>query len=137
MATDLKTNAQKAYDKHCRFEDQLINYRLTWLLASEALLFAGFGAIMSSDKVGTDKIDYVTSVFIFVGLWLAGLTFVSVLAAVVANLVYYCKLKKEKNEHGDVTLGVFPTSTVAAWIVTCLIPVTFAVGWLLIWKYSR
>jgi len=145
MATDLKTDAQKAYDKHCQFEDQLINYRLTWLLASEALLFAGFGAIMSSDKVGPDKIDKLTSVFIIVGLSLAVLTFVSIVAAVLANFVYYGKLNKEnygklnkeKGEDEDLTLGVFRPSTITAWIVACAIPVVFAVGWLLIWIYSR
>jgi hypothetical protein len=92
---------------------------------------------MSSNKVGPDKIDNLTSVFIFVGLVLADLTFVSIVAAVLANLVYYGKLNKEKDEDEDFTLGVFPPSTIAAWIVACAIPVVFAVGWLLIWNYSR
>jgi hypothetical protein len=137
MATDLKTNAQKKFNEHCHFEDQLINNRLTWLLTSEALLFAGFGVIMSSDKVGLEKIDHWTFTFFVVGLSLAGLTFVSIVAAVLANLVYYCKLKKEKNEDENLTLGVFPPSTVAAWFVACAIPIAFAAGWLLIWIYNR
>jgi hypothetical protein len=144
MATDLKTDAQKAYDEHCEFEDQLINNRLTWLLASEALLFASFGLIMSSDKVGPEKIDDWTLIFFVVGFWLAGLTFVSIVAAVLANVVYFFKLKKKKKKYEELTLGyeeltlgVFPPSTVAAWIVACLIPLAFAAGWLLIWIYNR
>jgi hypothetical protein len=137
MATDLKTNAQKEFNEHCEFEDQLINNRLTWLLASEALLFASFGLIMSSDKVGPEKIDNWTFTFFVVGLSLAGLTFVSIVAAVLANLVYFFNLKKKKKKYEELTLGVFPPSTVAAWIAACLVPVVFAVGWLLIWKYSR
>jgi hypothetical protein len=136
MATDLKTDAQRAYDEHCQFEDQLINYRLTWMLASEALLFAGFGAIMSSDKVGQDKIDFLTYVFIIVGLSLAGLTFVSVLAAVVANVTYWFRLRKKKKKYEKLRLGVWGATTITAWIVACLIPVVFAVGWLLIWIYT-
>jgi hypothetical protein len=136
MATDLKTDTQKAYDEHCEFEDQLINNRLTWLLASEALLFASFGLIMSSDKVGPEKIDNWTLIFFFVGLSLAGLTFVSIVAAVLANLVYFFKLKKKKKKYEELTLGVFPPSTVAAWIVACLIPLAFAAGWLLILIYN-
>src|SRR5687767_12681110 len=103
MATDLKTNAQKKFNKHCQFEDRLINNRLTWLLTSEALLFAGFGVILSSDKVGSEKIDKLTFTVFLVGLSLAVLTFVSILAAVIANLVYYRKLKKEKNEDENLT----------------------------------
>jgi hypothetical protein len=93
--------------------------------------------ILSSDKVGSEKIDNLTFTFFLVGLSLAVLTFVSILAAVIANLVYYGKLKKEKNEDENLTLGVFCPSTFAAWFVACAIPVTFAFGWLLIWKYSR
>jgi hypothetical protein len=86
--------------------------------------------IVSSDKVGPEKIDNLTSPFIVVGLLLAGLTSLSVLAAVVANVQNRRKLRKYDN---DLSLGVWAPTTITAWIVACAIPLAFAVGWVLIW----
>src|SRR5256885_1056039 len=126
----MKTDEQKEFDEHCKFEDELINNRLTWLLASESLLFAGYGVILTSDKVDPAKIKLWTAPFLVVGLALSGLIFLSILAAVFANVHNWRKLKKKKS---TVSLGVYPPATIVAWIVTCLVPLAFAAGWILIW----
>jgi hypothetical protein len=126
----MKTTEQIEYDEYCKFEDGLINNRLGWLLASESLLFAGYAAIVSSDKLTDEHVVRLTTPLLIVGITVAVLIFLSILAAVLANVHNWHKLNKPDQK---VSLGVYPPSTTTAWVATCLIPLTFATGWILIW----
>jgi hypothetical protein len=123
------TPAQREYDDHCQFEDQLINHRLTWLLASEALLFAGYGAIQSSDRFSQGQVSTLTTPLFVVGLVISILIFLSVLAAAAANLHNWRDLKADDPK---VTLGVRAYTTIVGWGVAASLPLVFALGWLLI-----
>lgn len=125
----MNTEEQRQFNEHCAFEDTLINNRLTWLLASESLLFAGYGGIASIDKLDLDQIARLTIPFSAVGIALAILIFVSIVAAVAANIYNYHRLQERDP---TISLGVYPCATVTAWVVTCLVPLAFVAGWMLL-----
>ena len=92
-------------------EEILINHRITWLLASQSLLFAGFGWIKKDDNslaLILANLGLATSAFILLGI----------LAAVSAQFILI------KNKH-----YVWLPATIAGWITAIGLSAAFVVAW--------
>ena len=127
----MPSEAQIRYDEHCKFEDQLIANRLSWLLTSESILFAGYGVILRGDM--TSKYQ-ASRIFFIVGITVSILIFVGILAAVLANVHHRRDLQKESDE--KIRFGIRTYTTVTGWSVALLLPVVFIIAWLCLHRLS-
>ena len=130
----MPTEAQIRYDEHCKFEDQLIANRLSWLLTSQSILFAGYGVILRGDITRTYQVS-ASRIFFIVGLTVSLLIFVGILAAVLANLHHKRDLHKEFPDK-KIHLGIRAYTTVTGWSVALLLPVVFIIAWLCLPRLS-
>lgn len=123
-----QAEAEDAYYELSHHEDDLINQRLTWLIASQSLLFAGYAVLLTAEreKVEASKhlLDALAKWLPLLGVGLAALAFIGVLAAVVASTILKVRYKRP-------TFGVHWSTTWAGWVVALLFPVLFAAAWLL------
>ena len=98
-------------------EETLIDQRMTWSLASQALLFSGFGWI---DK-GDVELAAVAWILSGVGLATSSFILVGILAAISAQIVIM-------RQHGQ--FYVWLPATIAGWVAAAGLPFTFIVGWI-------
>ena len=84
----------KFYERE-RFEHELINRRLTWLLTSQTILFAAYGVALPS---GPNVADIFLKVTAISGTLIAGLILLGVLAAILAKA--YCLEGLSKDRSG-------------------------------------
>jgi branched-subunit amino acid transport protein len=98
-------------------EETLIDQRMTWSLASQALLFAGFGWI---DK-GNVELAAVARILSYVGLVTSSFILIGILAAISAQIV----LMKNSGQ-----FYVWLPATIAGWVAVVGIPFTFIVAWI-------
>jgi hypothetical protein len=122
------------------FEHSLINHRITWLITSQALLFAALGLVLAAPVLKLVK------VISWVGLAICIVMLLGLLASMTAKYLCYRDYKKFFQEvvepssgppwglHGVRRLSIhfgMRTSTTALGIVADLaVPVIFAVAWL-------
>lgn len=118
-------------------EDHLVNYRLTWLLVSQTLLFAAYGTLLDVlldkqkglDGANRDVVLYmVQSILPWVGMSIAALVLLGVLAALLAM----AKLAYDSSklvEHEEMRMDVSILTTALGWLSGGLFPVIFLVAW--------
>ncbi len=112
-----------------KHEDELINHRLSWLLVSQTILFAGYGLVSG----GSDGEGYtLSSEALRIGgmiPWLGLGTSLAILIGVGAAAWALWKLKKQyPNERLDVST---PT-TILGWTCAGSLPVLFVVAWIVL-----
>jgi hypothetical protein len=109
------------YSARLKFEHELINRRVTWLLTSQSILFAAYGVALKAPAPWFLRTVAVTggaiSVFIFVGI----------LAAFAAK---YCTWRDFKNS-GNPTepFWVRTSITYIAFIPEFAMPIVFTIAW--------
>ena len=132
LALELEKNARARW----WHEDGLVNHRLSWLLVSQALLFAAFGSLSKPLVPGGSQPAIVfteaTRLIPLIGIAIAAMILVATVAACWAQY----KLKMEyKNQIPGFELGVSTATTLLGWSPSILIPVAFAASWAWLGQY--
>jgi hypothetical protein len=115
-------------DQKLRFEHDLLNRYLTWLLSSESVLFAAYGLTFAKDATLGDPM-FFRQVTAGSGLAIAIVILVGVVAGIMAKLI----IRREANLP---QLGVRTWITAMALLADISLPLTFAVAWALILCHS-
>lgn len=126
----MTTNSDRYPDfKH---EDELINQRLTWLLQSQALLFAGYALILTSNNA-----QLLARPFLVVGIVTATIILVGIIAATIAIHYIWCDSKKDDDgnpiPNGSADwkpLGVRGWTTRMGLATALALPLVFIFGWI-------
>ncbi len=114
-------------------EDNLVNQRITWLLVSQGLLFAGYGGalgILGDDCISSNKI---ANLFIqnvpYLG---AGLSILSMIGVVMGLLAQEVLRKKNEDVRAFQDGNEFIVASLIrrlAWIMSVGIPIAFIIFW--------
>ena len=127
------------FDARQVFEHGLINTKTTWMLTTQALLFAAYG--VTFDTAGTDaEIAVFRYVVALSGLALGAVTLIGVLALIYSKFrswrtyrAYYIRPKtlKPPEPLRDTRLewGVYTPNTLVTLVPDVLIPVVFILAW--------
>lgn len=132
-----KPYGENVADKHREYlaarekwvhEDQLINHRLTWLLVSQTLLFAAYGALLNTrcDVLFLSKISKILDVLPLLGIGIALVLLLSILAACHA-------LRILRNNKDSFQLQASTNTHLIGLIAPVLLPVIFIFAWSYIW----
>lgn len=134
-------------------ESQQANNRITWLLAAQALLFAGYALLIDEPQPSShvDSVERLKITLQALGLMTALATLVGVVCSGMASHAYYTdRVLRQKDEpdqassdeerHEEASQsptatqqwGVRTAITRVSWIATCSIPFSFLVAWVLI-----
>ena len=129
LALELEKNARARW----WHEDHLVNHRQSWLLVSQALLFAAFGTLAKSD-VRPTPLSCASSVMVTKALDaipVAGIVVgIMVLIATSAACWAQYKLHAEyKGSIADFQLGVSRQTTLLGWAPSILMPTAFISVW--------
>ena len=110
------------YTDRLKFEHELINRRVTWLLTSQTILFAAYGVALGNSDQGL----FLRTVAV-TGAVIAILVFFGIVAAFAAK---YCTWQDFKNS-GNVTeqFWVRTWITYIGFIPEFTLPLVFAIAW--------
>lgn len=125
-----KLNLEIEKHAHARWwqEDNLVNHRLTWLLQSQALIFAGFGLLVSRTK--QDVVDAARSELLVQVLpWIGWISSIAVAIGIVAAAMAQQALRRFYWRTHGLSLGVTPLTARGGRVPSYLLPVLFAGGW--------
>jgi len=107
-------------------EDELINHRLTWLIGSQSLLFAGYALLLgvdtSSPAFPIERWNLAVQWFPWLGIFISSLIFLGILSAIIASTILKIRFDRED-------FGVHVLTTLGGWSTALLFPVAFAVVW--------
>ena len=111
------------YSERLKFEHELINRRVTWLLTSQTILFAAYGVALANPGHGL----FLTTVALTGGL-IAILVLFGVVAAFAAK---YCTWTDFKNSgNAAEQFWVRTWITYIGFIPEFALPLVFAVAWM-------
>jgi hypothetical protein len=123
-SSTLTTDLYEKYTSRMRFEHDLINNRITWLLVSQGLLFSAYSSSFESLKENTG----LRSILPVLGILLSMLAAVGIVASMAAKFCTWQDLKHCKRYAGE----PFWVRTWITWLAATaelLIPVAFAFAW--------
>ena len=130
----MTTLSEDEYFKLSQHEDNVINHRLTWLLAGQPLLFLAYSNVITT-RVGKgeamldpEAYKHAAAVLPWVGGLLAFAVWLGVLGAVIALAVLRGRRASGK------TAGVNWGSTILGLIPPLTVPLIFVVAW---WRVAR
>jgi hypothetical protein len=112
-------------------EDALVNQRLTWLLASQALLFAAYGGIASKVLAVTCATEVMAATLLSVIpiiTWIGRSFAVVILAGIVAAIMAQLHLHRTWTPR-PAQLGVSTPTTLIGWGTCVLVPIIFLGAW--------
>ena len=120
-------------------EDHLINYRLTWLLVAQTLLFTGYAGLLEVLLDGQKNVrghnrDILLSLVKDVIPALGGIIAIVVLLGVVAALwaMYLIGMSQPDPNPTGSKWGVHLATTILGWLSSGLLPIVFALVWLVV-----
>lgn len=120
-------------------EDHLVNFRITWLLAIQAVLFGGYGYILNllatqTEAASPEALQIAKRLLELIprfGVIFAAVSFLGIIAALIAMVLMKFQkgffLNSAKSRKPDVHLA----TTIAGWSSAGLLPFVFAGAWLL------
>jgi hypothetical protein len=116
-------NEREEYFRRMQFEHELINRRLTWLITSQALLFAAYGLSVKEPKASS----FLKTIAV-VGLVSSSAVLVGIVAGLLAK---YCIWKdyKDRSRNKDEEFWVRTRITVLAFLPDLVLPIVFAGAW--------
>lgn len=123
---------KKEFLERKHYEHELINRRLTWLLTSQSLLFAAYGLVYASNKL-QDQVSKITHGIALVGMVIAGIIWVGIVAAIIASLYLWIDVKQKDPA---VPLGVRTGTTLLGWIPDVFLPLVFIFAWWYLYKIA-
>jgi len=130
------------HDERQKFEHELIDRKLTWLLTSQTILFASLAFVLGNEGSKDDKF-FFTLLISCLGIVISLLIFIGVLMGIRAKRKDFeneAETKKinhpQEYERHPVQWGVDTKNTEIAIIPDKFMPVVFAMAWLIIllWK---
>jgi hypothetical protein len=130
MSNTSPTDSYEYWRERWVHEDELINQRLSWLLASQTLLFAAYGLALqvganpSNTSEVSKKTTEVLSLIPYIGFYSSVSIMVSVLAAVIA-LYFLWKRSGNFKRYLPVTV---PT-TIMGVAAGVSLPLIFIIAW--------
>ncbi len=109
-------------------EDNLVNHRLTWLLVSQTLMFAGYGVLLDSlgrcpSPSQASHIRRLLTYLPFFGIATSLLILGGIVAAVWALII----LRRR-----NAGLDVYRWTTVLSFLASIGLPVVFAIAWYIV-----
>jgi hypothetical protein len=116
----------REYRDRLAFEHELINRRLTWLLTSQALLFAAYGFALKGDET-EGKALFLKAVPTS-GAIIASLILVGVVAGLLAKTFVWIDYRAQEDGTRE-PFGVRTWITVVAFLPDVLLPIVFVVAW--------
>jgi len=119
-----KVDEKDKFEERARFEHQLLNTRVTWLLSSQTILFAAYGLSISEYDKGT----LFREVIPLVGIVLSGIILIGIVAAFLAKIIAWEDLKRIKGYENE-PIGVRTWITCLGYIPDFFIPIVFALAW--------
>jgi hypothetical protein len=122
----MQTNGDESFER-LKFEHELINRRLTWLLSSQTILFAAYGVALGTAKPEGARFFLKTTAIS--GTVIACLIWIGVIAGILAKRTVWKDSRKEQ-------FGVRTWITYLALLPDTLLPVVFAMAWLYILRQS-
>ena len=118
-------NDFEQYHKNLKFEHEMINRRLTWLLTSQTFLFAALAVsneVPLGLKLAIPKLEIAISMFI----WIA------VVMSLTAKVILWKDYNRGKIYTRKVPFGVRNWITWTAFVPDFFMPLAFAAAWLLL-----
>lgn len=109
------------YFERLKFEHELLNRRVTWLLASQTILFAAYG--LTDKHIENDKI--IVEIIPCIGLLLSISIFIGIIASIFAKTLTWLD---NRTEHPQ--FGVRTWITILGFTPDLLLPILFSFGWL-------
>jgi hypothetical protein len=107
-----------------RFEHELINRRLTWLLSSQSILFAAYGIALVA-TTNQEIANFFLKVTAISGTVIACLTLIGVISGILAKRTVWKDSQKKQ-------FGVRTWITYMALVPDALLPIVFALAWIFI-----
>ena len=114
-------NNENDYFEKLKFEHELLNRRVTWLLTSQTILFAAYGLADKDDP----KIYKFVETIPCIGLILSIAIFVGIIASIAAKTTIWLDHKDEYPE-----FGVRTWITIMGLTPDFFLPILFSFGWL-------
>jgi hypothetical protein len=112
-------------------ENVLIGQRLTWLLTSQTLLFAGYGIMVTKAMDACRQkelfLSSAASLVVVAGRALSGAILIGIVAALAAQIALHRQCVPKRKY-----LGVHPVTTALGWFTCVSIPAIFLAAWFLI-----
>ena len=124
-APDPDSSAYKEYWNRLDFEHELLNRRITWLLSSQALLFAAYGLTFTGNEA-----EQFRAAIAWSGMIVAILILLGILAGLSAKLKVWLDYKYTYYRHQP--WGVRTGLTCLGLVPDVCSPVLFAVVWLVV-----
>jgi hypothetical protein len=117
---------RQEYSDSLKFEHELINRRLTWLLTSETILFAGYG--LAIDKAGTAEAAKILPVIAGAGISIAAFILLGVCAAATAKYCAWQDFRKASGKKQE-QFGTRTWITSVGFVADFALPVIFIFAW--------
>ena len=119
---------QHNYEEWLKFEHELINRRVTWLLTSQTILFAGYAVALKEHS------RWLLGIVACTGALIAILVWIGILAGFTAKVFTWLDFKRTTGTNDDkvnanAQLGVRTWITCLAFIPEALMPLVFTVAW--------
>lgn len=119
------------YSQRLNFEHELINRRVTWLLTSQAILFAAYGVVLTEFEPSGLFLKTIA----LVGSLIAILVWVGILAAFAAKICTWRDFKKSGNPYEP--FWVRTSITWVGFIPEFALPLVFAGAWLFLFNDGK
>lgn len=113
---------REEYLQRLVYENDLMNQRLTWLLTSQSLLFAGYGVILNA-KLREQANNRIAQTVMTLGASSSFLIWSGIIAAIGA-------IVRLHHESGQRDFVVWRWTNVVGWSVPLLLPLLFMGSWL-------
>jgi hypothetical protein len=116
---------REEYIDGLKFEHELINRRVTWLLTSQSILFVAYGMVL--DKL-TDKGKPFLQAIAMIGPLISIFILVSIIAAMLAKYLLCRKYRKDSNKKEE-PFGVSIWTTWLGFVPDIALPLVFIFAW--------
>lgn len=120
------------FEERGKFEHELLNRRVTWLLTSQTILFAAYGLSISEKSDG----KVFREVIPIVGIVLSSIILIGIIAAFIAKIVAWRDFRSSDEKYKKEPLGIKTWITVMGYIPDFFIPIIFTVAWSYLLTYG-
>lgn len=124
---------RQRYAELLKFEHDLINRRITWLLSSQSLLFAAYALALQATEKSSDSwkaaVGWFLKTVAATGVCVASFVLIGIVASAIAK---YCVWQDFRKVNPEEQWWVRTWLTVMGLIPDFLVPIAFAIVWTLV-----
>lgn len=128
MATSEPNLAFSNYLHRLEFEHELINRKITWMLSTQAILFAAYGITLSRDALS--EAGRFQTVIAISGMFMSLLIMLGILATLTAKFLVWRDYRRDHNPSEE--WGIRTRVTWVGLLPDVFLPLLFAVAWLIV-----